>query len=173
MRYRRPMTIPFRTLSLAGVVLVAAVGCGGGGAHGRGAADPTPRQSGPVNGAREERRDDARDRKVEAATGWEKLGERMVDGKADRDVIAVGRGEGRFSAIQIKVEQSALEMFDVVVTFGDGSTFSPPTRLVFKNGETSRVIDLPGDKRAIKKVDFKYGNLPGGGRAQVEVWGKP
>jgi hypothetical protein len=45
--------------------------------------------------------------------------------------------------------------------------------LIFKNGETSRVIDLPGDKRTIKKVEFKYANLPGGGRAQVELWGKP
>ncbi len=120
-----------------------------------------------------ERRDDARDKRVEAATGWDKLGERMVDAKGDRDVIAVGKADGRFSAIQIKVEQSALEMFDVVVTFGDGSTFAPPTRLIFKNGETSRVIDLPGDKRTIKKVEFKYANLPGGGRAQVELWGKP
>lgn len=39
-------------------------------------------------------------------------------------------------------------------------------------GEASRVIDLPGAKRAIKRVDFNYANLPGGGRAQVEVWAR-
>lgn len=117
-------------------------------------------------------RDDAHDRKVEQNTRWEKLGERMVDGKMDRDTIAVGRDDGRFKTIQLKVEGSALEMFDIVITFGDGSTFSPPTRLRFGNGTTSRDIDLPGDKRGIKKVELKYGNLPGGGRAQVEVWAR-
>ncbi len=34
------------------------------------------------------------------------------------------------------------------------------------------VIDLPGDKRVIKRVEFKYTDLPGGGDAQVELWGK-
>ena len=171
-------------LGLVGVALT--VGCGGGGEgrrQARGPADEPPagRQGPPPGppagrlagaGPAAERRDDARDKKVEAATNWDKLGERMVDGKGDKDTIAVGRGDGRFSAIQLKVEQSALELLDVVVTFGDGSTFSPPTRLVFGNGTTSRVIDLPGDKRVIKKVDFKYANLPKGGRAQIELWAR-
>lgn len=34
------------------------------------------------------------------------------------------------------------------------------------------MIDLPGDKRVIKHVTFEYGNLPGGGRAQVELWAR-
>lgn len=117
-------------------------------------------------------RDDARDRKVEQSTRWEKLGQRMVDGKMDRDTISVSREDGRFKTLQLKVEGSALEMYDIVITFGDGSTFSPPTRLQFGNGTASRDIDLPGDKRGIKKVELKYGNLPGGGRAQVEVWAR-
>ena len=123
-------------------------------------------------GAGGERRDDKGDKRIEATTGWEKLGERTVNGKADRDTITVGAKEGRFETIQIKVEHSALEMFDVLVTFADGTTFSPPTRLVFRNGDISKVIDLPGDKRTIKKVRFAYGNLPGGGNATVELWAK-
>jgi hypothetical protein len=34
------------------------------------------------------------------------------------------------------------------------------------------VIDLPGGARSIKKVEFRYGNLPGGGRAQLELWAR-
>ncbi len=112
------------------------------------------------------------DKKVEDRTGWDKLGERMVDGKVDRDTIPVGRADGKFSRIMLVVEHSALEMFDVEVVFGDGSKFSPATRLVFDKNTTSRVIGLPGDKRVVKHVTFKYGNLPGGGRAQVELWAK-
>ena len=33
-------------------------------------------------------------------------------------------------------------------------------------------LALPGGARAIKRVDFRYGNLPGGGKAQLELWGK-
>ncbi len=147
--------------SVVFVAVVAALvaGCGGGGGQGRA-------------GRTAERQDDARDRKIEARTGWEKLGERWVHGQVDRDTMLIGRAEGRFSAMMIVVEHSALEMYEVVVTFADGSTFSPPTRLVFARGETSRVIDFPGGQRAIRRVDFKYGNLPGGGRAQVELWAR-
>lgn len=101
---------------------------------------------------------------------WTKLGERWVDGVRDRDVITVGAHEGHFRRMMIVVEHSALEMFDVVVTFGDGTRFSPPTRHVFSPETRSHVIDLPGNDRVIRTVAFRYGNLPGGGRAQAEVW---
>ena len=119
---------------------------------------------------RAEHRDDLRDQQVEAMTGWDKLGERWVDGAADHDVIPVGRADGRFTTIRLKAEHSALELFDVVVTFGDGQQYSPGTRLVFGQGTWSRDIDLPGGARVIKRVDFRYGNLPGGGKAQLELW---
>jgi len=173
-----------KTLGVAALVsLLAACGGGGGGQghephhggsghhgnepQGKAGQDPT----GP-HARQEEKKDDAHDKKVEDRTGWDKLGERMVDGKVDRDTIPVGRADGKFSRIMLVVEHSALEMFDVEVVFGDGSKFSPATRLVFEKNTTSRVIDLPGDKRVIKHVTFKYGNLPGGGRAQVELWAK-
>lgn len=119
---------------------------------------------------RRDRRDDARDRATEAVTGWTRLGEHWVHGGADQDAVLAGASEGRFHRIRIRVEHSALEMFDVRVTFGDGSTFSPPTRMVFGQGSWSREIDLPGEARVIRQVRFRYGNLPGGGRAQVELW---
>ncbi len=105
----------------------------------------------------------------ETADGWQVLGRRTVHGRNDVDVIDVGRHEGLFHQIQIEVRGSALEMYDVQVTFGDGETFSPPTRLVFGRGESSRVIDLPGAARIIRHVRFHYGNLPRGGRAHVRL----
>jgi len=58
----------------------------------------------------------------------------------------------------------------VVITFGDGEPFSPATRHVFGANTRSHVIDLPGRERVIRSVEFRYGNLPGGGRAQAELW---
>ena len=161
-----------RTSILSAVLGLSVLACGGGNAA-QVNNPPLERHNGahPV-GHGGEARNDKSDKRVEATTGWEKLGERTVNGKADRDTITVGAKEGRFKAIQIKVEHSALEMFDVLVTFADGTTFSPPPRLVFRNGDLSKVVDLPGDKRTIQKVDFKYGNMPGGGNATVELWAK-
>ena len=101
---------------------------------------------------------------------WVMLGERTVDGARDRDVIQVGAREGRYRRIMLVVENSALELFDLEVTFGNGSRFSPHTRHVFGPQTRSRVIDLPGDARFIRSVEFRYGNLPGGGRARMELW---
>jgi hypothetical protein len=126
----------------------------------------------------EERRAPPRDYRAESGGGWRsdarhdwrKLGERWVEGNRDRDVIPVGARDGAYSRIMIVVEHSALEMHDVTVHFGDGSSFSPPTRHVFAANSRSTVIDLPGARRNIRSVEFRYGNLPGGGRAQAELW---
>jgi hypothetical protein len=106
----------------------------------------------------------------DARSRWDKLGERQVAGPADRDVIAIARRE-RYARIKLVVEHSAVELDELVIVFGNGETFSPGTRLVFGEGTTSREIDLPGGLRHIARIELRYRNLPGGGRAQVEVWG--
>jgi len=114
--------------------------------------------------------DDRGDRQFDRNSQWDKLGERWVNGRADRDVINVNRRE-RYSRIKLVVEHSAVEMYDVEIIFGNGERFAPGTRLIFGEASTSREIDLPGGLRDIERIEFKYGNLPGGGKAQVEVWG--
>ena len=121
---------------------------------------------------REERRDDVRDRAAPAMSGWTRLGERGVQGGADHDTIVVTAVSGTFRQIALRVEHSALELFDVTVTFGDSQTFSPGTRFVFAEDTATREIDLPGAARVIRRVDFHYANLPGGGRAQLELWAR-
>ena len=121
-------------------------------------------------GHRPEERRAPREHRAEFHGEWHKLGERWVDGTHDRDVIWVGGREGGYRRIMIVVENSALEMYDVTVRFSDGSTFSPATRHVFAANTRSHVIDLPGARRNIQSVEFRYGNLPGGGRAEAELW---
>jgi hypothetical protein len=105
-------------------------------------------------------------------TGWTMLGERTVDGNFDHDTIQVGAIEGRFNKLMFAVEHHAVEIFDVKIVFGDGSVYDIPTRLVFRPDTRSEVVDLPGANRVIRRIDFKYGNVPGHGRAHVEVWAR-
>jgi hypothetical protein len=118
----------------------------------------------------EERRAPAHAYRVDARSDWNMLGERWVDGRRDHDVIYVDARDRAYRRIMIVVEHSALEMDNVVVHFADGSAFAPQTRHVFAANTRSHVIDLPGSWREIRSVEFRYGNLPGGGRAQAELW---
>jgi hypothetical protein len=105
------------------------------------------------------------------STGWVKLGEREVNGRLDHDRITVGRHDGRFTKLTLHVENSDLELLDLEITFGNNQKFHADVRHVFREGSRTRAIDLPGDERTIKTIDLKYKNLPGGGRARVEIWG--
>lgn len=103
--------------------------------------------------------------------GWLKLGEQRVNGRVDKDRIAVGRHEGKFTKLTIVVEDSDIELIDFDVKFVGGGTWNPRVKHYFKEGARSRVIDLPGDERVIQYIDLRYKNLPGGGAATVAVWG--
>src|SRR5712692_4967894 len=104
---------------------------------------------------------------------WEHLGMRRVNFRLDHDVI-LAASEGRFRSVRIVVAGGDLELFDVKITFGNGETFSPATRLYFKENSRSRTIDLPGAARIIRRIDFYYRSAPGGGqgRATVHVYGR-
>ena len=105
------------------------------------------------------------------STGWVKLGERTVSGRYDRDKITVGRYEGRFSKLTMHVQRSDIELLDFEITFSNGERYHPPLRHYFREGQRTRVIDLPGDDRVIRDINMRYKNLAGGGSASVSVWG--
>jgi hypothetical protein len=103
---------------------------------------------------------------------WDLLGSRRVSFAVDRDVIEVGAREGTFNAIRIEVEGGALEMYNVVLTFGNGDTWSPNTRVAFRPGSWSRLIDVPGPARFIRKIEFWYRSRVRRGQATVRVFGR-
>lgn len=103
--------------------------------------------------------------------GWEKLGSRVVDFGADKDTIPC-EGEGRFTAIRLYVVNGDLVLSDVKVTFGDGTSYSPGTRMEFMEGSRSRSIELPGIARSIKKVELLYRSEPGKPKATLMLYGR-
>ncbi|HXG49912.1 MAG TPA: hypothetical protein VNN77_00715 [candidate division Zixibacteria bacterium] len=87
---------------------------------------------------------------------WETLGRVEINFRSDRDRIEVGRHEGRFKQLRFRVEGAPVEIYDVIVTFRNKETFRPALRHRFEGSEKVRVIDLPGERRAIRHVDFHY-----------------
>lgn len=106
------------------------------------------------------------------SSGWQLLGERTVNGRADHDRINVGSYKGKFAKIALVVLDSDIELVDFEIKFGKGAPWHPGLKHYFRENDRSRVIDFPGDERVIKFVDFKYKNLPGGGAAKVQVWAR-
>jgi hypothetical protein len=107
-----------------------------------------------------------------SAQRFDKLGERKVKFKSDKDVIS-GRWDGWYEALKIKVRGGSLNMEKMVVHFRNGETQEIPLKNNFTDGSESRVIDLPGAKRLIEKVVFWYeATGTDGNKPTVELWGR-
>ena len=101
---------------------------------------------------------------------WELLGERDVDFGKDHDTIDVGRHEGKFKELQIRVKDAPIEISNMVVTFDNDQKFNPKIKRRFAEGSGTHNIDLPGDRRVIKRIDFNYHSVnrrEGHGKLQV------
>ena len=109
----------------------------------------------------------------EIPRGAVRLGERAVDFHANRDVIPVGAYDGSFKDILVWVEKNNVELFNLVVTYGNGQRQSFATRLVFDRGTRSRVLHLEGGRRLIRSISFAYRTVGtwAEGRARVVVYG--
>lgn len=87
---------------------------------------------------------------------WTNLGSAKVHGHADYDEIVVTALEGDFSAIKLFVENEGIQFERVVVHFGNGGKEEMILRDFIPAGGESRVLDLPGRDRIIRKVTFYY-----------------
>ena len=105
--------------------------------------------------------------------GWEKLGAKNVNYRLDRDVINVGAYDGTFKKLKLVVTKGNLNMHRMVVHYGNGSKQEIELRHNFGRRSTSRVIDLRGNKRVIKKITFVYDTKNASRRrAKVHVYGR-
>src|SRR5688572_21216954 len=91
---------------------------------------------------------------------WENLGSAKVNGAADYDEIIVTALEGDFTAIKLFVENEGIHFDRVVVHFGNGGKEEMIIREIIPAGGETRVMDLRGRERVIRKVSFFYKGNP-------------
>jgi hypothetical protein len=104
---------------------------------------------------------------------WERLGSRTVTMTADHDEIVVTANEGIFTAIQLRIAKAPIHLLNINIIFGNGDNENVVFDQTFEAGSQSRVIDLVGNKRIIRKVNLNYRSAPTQkGRAIVSLWGK-
>ena len=104
---------------------------------------------------------------------WEKLGTKTVNMKADHDVLTVSFHEGFYTKVKFVIRKAPIYLKNVNIVFGNGNNKNIIFNRKFAPNSTTRIIDLPGNKRVIKKIKMNYKSAPTQkGRAVFVIWGK-
>ena len=104
---------------------------------------------------------------------WDQLGCQKVGFLVDRDVIRVGRREGKFKAIRLNVSGNDVYINDLKVVYGNGAPDDIQVRSEIREGAMTRPLDLKGrGERVIDRIELTYRAKPNfKGSAQVCVSG--
>ena len=104
---------------------------------------------------------------------WRYLGTVNARFTADHDAIVVQGPYDFFRRIKFKVTNAPINLIRLIVTYDDrGLPENIDTRFSIPAGGESRIIDLRGNRRKIRTIEFWYdtkGVLQG--RANVSVFG--
>lgn len=115
----------------------------------------------------------AKERTLLQPGDWVKLGSKIVDMKADHDVIPVTIMDGVFTKVKLKVMKAPIHLLNMNIIFGNGENKNVVFNKHFEAGSSTRIIDLPGNKRIIKRVNLNYKSAPTAkGRAVITLFGK-
>lgn len=101
---------------------------------------------------------------------WVFLGDRHVDGRADRDNIEIKPGD-KFRAIQFRVDGGMVKFTKVIVHFRNGTREELDVRANIPSGGRSGSIDLPGQRRSIQSVEMWYGKANWRTRPTINLYG--
>lgn len=107
------------------------------------------------------------------AQGGVFLGSRDVKDRSDRDSIAVGADRGTFDRLQFRVGGHAVDFKRVVVHYENGNEEELDLRDTIRAGGQSRWINLRGNDRRIKRIEFWYdaATWKRGVRSRVSAFG--
>lgn len=109
---------------------------------------------------------------AKAQAGWRFIADKTVAFGVDHDVIITGNTNDDFRKLKIRVTDGPLKMYDMKVYFDNGDVQDISIRAQIRQGGESRVIDLDGGLRHVKRIEFWY-ETKGfrKGRSRVAVWG--
>lgn len=110
---------------------------------------------------------------VNDKTGWQKIAETTVDFTKDHDEVAVMLAD-KFATLKFKVTDASIQLIDMEIFYESGDSQKVPVGYEIKSMGESKVIDLNGGERSIKRISFNYKTVPNtkDKKAHVEIWGR-
>jgi hypothetical protein len=108
------------------------------------------------------------------APRWEVLGQKNVTDRVEHDIIPVTRAKGTYTAIKIEVQRRAVDFHRVTIHFANGDDQNVEMRASIPARGETRVIDIEGNNRIIRSIEFWYDakTLGKGQRSTVRVLGR-
>ena len=110
-----------------------------------------------------------------SAREWVRLADRHVGFVNDHDTIHVGRHDGRFKRLKLKVYKNDIELNSIKVFFGNGQEEVAVFNHHIRDGGEA-VVDLRtgwAEGRFIRDVELHYHSRPDfRGEAIAELWGQ-
>ncbi len=105
-------------------------------------------------------------------TGWRRIGKTIVDFQKERDIIHM-LGSNKFAAIKFQVQNAPIDLKEIEVFYQSGDSQKIQINSSIKAEGYSRVIDLNGGERNLKKIAFLYKTLSNmkDVKARLQVWG--
>lgn len=104
---------------------------------------------------------------------WTILGSCKVNGHVDHDEIVVTASRGDFKAIKLFVENEGIQFDRVMVHYGNGTSDRMDIRKFIPAGGETRVLDLAGSDRVVRKVTFYYeSNAMTSKKGKVVLYGR-
>src|SRR5262245_41739789 len=91
---------------------------------------------------------------AQGARRWVLLGQTTVDGQRDRDTISIGRSEGTFRSIQLRVAGAPVEFRPEERRVGNGTSEDVEVSDYIQAGGQTRASALRGNDRVISSVEF-------------------
>ncbi|MCB9188618.1 MAG: DUF2541 family protein [Flavobacteriales bacterium] len=105
--------------------------------------------------------------------GWDNLGSKTVNMKADTDHLLVTAYEGAFTKVKFHVSKAPIHVKSMTIIFANGEIQHFEINKDFPEGSNSKTFDLPGNKRVIQQIKFQYSTIDNGnGKAVVTAFGK-
>jgi hypothetical protein len=107
-----------------------------------------------------------------ARRDWRFIIDKWVNYGVDRDIIHFSDLKDDFSKIKLRITDAPLHIYDMKIYFDNGDVQDVALKTNFRQGEETRVIDLAGGLRHLRKIEFWY-ETKGvrRGKARVAVWG--
>jgi len=109
-----------------------------------------------------------------AYTGpWRFIEDKKVSFGVDHDVIQMGNSKDEFRFLKLRVTDGPLRVYDMKVYFDNDQVQDVSLRMLIPQGGESRVINLNGGLRKLKKIEFWYETTGfREGKSRVAVWGR-
>ena len=102
---------------------------------------------------------------------WQFLGDTRIGGGRDHDQIEIGRQQGPFRAVQLRVSGDAIFCQRLVVNYDNGTSQVLTIGDRISSEGRARIIDLTGEAPVLRSIEFWYFKEPWQHAPRVSLYG--